>query len=242
MYLTSAAARELRPAFAAGEPLITDVDAVFDLTGIRSFDDFTSPMAKKRRYRIARELRDFEDSSFRLREGRLSEWSEVAGRLLSEHHRRFGHEDTPEMLVDHFGRQAAHLDELSHVLVCEQAGVPVGFVLSYEWDGAWYVRAAGAADGLRGASAAFFNLVYYAPIRAALERGIRRYDVGPSSLQAKLLRGAQLEPRWSLVGGYPDLDRGARWNDAQLLRWDAELAGMHVPSAGSWRRELQISR
>jgi hypothetical protein len=242
MYLTSAAAHELGPAFATGEPRITGVCAVIGLEGMRSLDDFTSPMSKKRRYRIVREIRDFEASSFRLRAGRLSDWCDVVGQLLAEHHRRFGHDDTPAMMVDHFTRQAAHLDELSHVLVCERAGVPVGFALNYEWEGTWYLRAAGAADGLRGASAAFFNFAYYAPIRAALERGIRRYDVGPTSLQTKLLRGARLEPRWSLVSGDDDLDRGAQWNDAQLARWEAELAGMHPPVADAWRRELQLSR
>jgi uncharacterized protein len=243
MYLTSAAASELAPAFGAGEPLITDVNAVIPLAGLDSFDDFLAGLSGHRRRRVAREIRDFEASSFRLRTGRLSEWHEVAGGLLAQLHRRHGHADTPDILAGHLAWQVDHLDALSRVIVCELAGTPVGFLLAYEWEGAWYARAAGFADGLRGASALLFNVAYYAAIREALERGIRSYDVGPSSLKTKLLRGARLQPRWSLV----DVDAlasvtGSAWNEAQLARWDAELDGLHAPVAAGWRRALGLGR
>jgi predicted N-acyltransferase len=242
MYLTSAAAVELAPALAAGEPLITDVNAVIALDGLESLDGYLKSLSRHRRQRIAREIRDFEASSFVLRTGRLSESYELAGGLLAALHRRHGHADTPEILVGHLARQVAHLDELSRVIVCERAGVAVGFLLAYEWEGAWYARATGLADGLPGASSVLFNVAYYAAIREALERGMRSYDVGPSSLKTKLLRGARLQPRWSLV----DVDgltavTGAAWNTAQLARWDAELAPMHRPVAAGWRRSAGLA-
>ena len=237
MYLTSAAATELAPAFAAGEPLITDVNAVIGLEGLESFDGYLASLSGHRRRRVAREIRDFAASPFGLRTGRLSDWHEVAGRLLAQLHRRHGHVDTPEILVEHLAQQVDQLDALSRVIVCERDGTPVGFLLAYEWEGAWYARATGLADGLRGASAVLFNVVYYAAIREALERGISSYDVGPSSLKTKLLRGAALQPRWSLISDDASAPvSSAAWNDTQLARWDDELAALHSPAAARWRR------
>jgi len=241
MYLTPGSAAELAPAFAA-EPLLTDVNAAIPLDGLASFEGFLQRLSAHRRRRVAREIRDFAASPYRLRTGRLSECHEIAGGLLAQLHRRHGHADTPEMLVAYLGRQAGHLDALSHVIVCERAGTPIGFLLVYEWEGVWYARAAGLADGLRGASAVLFNVVYYTAIREALERGIRNYSVGPRSLRTKLLRGAELQPCWSLV----DVDgltpvTAASWNEAQLARWDAELAGLHPPVASSWRHAAGLA-
>jgi hypothetical protein len=69
--------------------------------------------------------------------------------------------------------------------------------------------------------------VYYAGIERALERGISSYDVGPSSLKTKLLRGAVLEPRWSLleVDGLPASGAGER----KLAEWDSELTTVGHP-------------
>jgi uncharacterized protein len=241
LYLPSGAAHELAGAFGGGEPLITDADAVIALDGMHSLDDYLRGLSGHRRQRVAREIRDFDESSYRLRTGRLSDWLTVGARLVAELHRRHGHADTPELLELHLAQQAEHLDEYSHVIVCERAGAAVGFLLAYEWEGVWYARAAGAADGLRGSSAALFNVVYYAAIRHALERGIRRYHVGPGSLRTKVLRGAHLEPRWSLVhvdGLEPDA-----WNDCRLPGWDAELIELGLPpAAADWARAAGVAQ
>lgn len=235
LYLPSAEAGELAGAFGGAEPLITDADAVIELDGLGSLQDYLAGLSRHRRQRIAREIREFDESRYRMRTGRLSEWVEVGARLVADLHRRHGHADTPELVAQHLALQAEHLDAFSHVIVCEHAGAAVGFLLAYEWEGAWYARAAGATDGLRGSSAALFNVVYYAAIRQALDRGIRRYHVGPGSLRTKVLRGARLEPRWSLVD-VDGLQPGA-WHDARLTGWDAELAALGLPpAAADWAR------
>jgi hypothetical protein len=239
LYLPSAAAGELAGAFGGREPLITDADAVIALDGMRSLHDYLRGLSGHRRQRVAREIRDFDESSYRLRTGRLSDWLTVGARLIAELHCRHGHADTPEMIALHLAQQAEHLDEHSHVTVCERAGAAVGFLLAYEWEGAWYARAAGAVDGLRGSSSALFNVVYYAAIRQALERGVRRYHVGPGSLRTKVLRGAHLEPRWSIVD-VDGLEPGG-WNDGRLTAWDAELVALGLPpTAADWARAAGV--
>jgi hypothetical protein len=241
LYLPSVAAGEVAAAFGGREPLITDADAVIALDGMHSLDDYLRGLSGHRRQRVAREIRDFDESSYRLRTGRLSDWLTVGAGLIAELHRRHGHADTPEMIALHLAQQAEHLDKHSHVIVCERAGAAVAFLLAYEWDGAWYARAAGAVDGLRGSSSALFNVVYYAAIRQALERGIRRYHVGPGSLRTKVLRGAHLEPRWSIVD-VDGLEPGG-WNDGRLPAWDAELAALGLPpAAADWARAAGVAQ
>lgn len=238
LYLTSTATRELAVVF-DGDPLLTDVSAAIPLHGLATVDDFLATLSAHRRRRVAREMRDFAGSELRVRSGRLSDWLEPAAALLAQLHRRYGHADTPELLRFHLAAQAEHLDDYSRVLVCERAGAPVAFVLIYEWERVWYARAAGVADGMRGASSVLFNVVYYQAIAQALQRGIARYELGPSSLQTKLLRGARPQPRWSLIELGDPRPRPAA---AQRLReWDAELARAgHPPAAWRWWRELGL--
>jgi hypothetical protein len=236
LYLTPDSARDLASGF-GGQPILTDVAASIPLDGLRTFDDYLATLSGHRRRRVAHEVRQFAASGLRVRTGRLSEWCEPAADLLAQSHGRYGHADNPRMLRLHFEQQAEHLDDLSRVVVCERDGEPVAFVLIYEWEETWYARAAGVANGWRGAASVFFNAVYYAGIERAVERGMSRYDVGPSSLKTKLLRGAVLEPRWSLleVEGLPACGTDKR----TLAEWRSTLATVgHAPVVDHWREEL----
>lgn len=241
MYLTPDAAAELAPVVGT-PPLLTDVTSAMHLDGCDSFDDFLGRMSGHRRRRIRHEQREFAASDFTIREARLSDVVDVVAPLLAAHHGRYGLGDSREMLAAHLVQHVQHLDDLGRVLLCEHGGRTVGALLAYEWEDAWYARAVGFADGLRGQSSAFFNLVYYLPIQHAIERGMRRYVVGPSTIGAKVKRGAELEPRWSLLTSrvadlaarLPQISAG--WNDRRLGGWEAELRaiGHEIPSA-AWR-------
>ncbi len=240
MYLTSEAAAELAPVTGL-PPLLADVTATVPLDGCRSFDDHLDRLPGPRRRRIRHEIREFAESGFTVRQVRLAGSVSVIAPLLAADHGRYGLGDTPQMLAAHLSQHAEHLDALSHVLLCEHAGRPVGALLAYEWQDAWYARAVGTSDGLRGRAAAFFNLAYYEPIRLAIERGMHRYVLGPSTIAAKVKRGAVLEPRWSVLLGRSDLAssvrrRSTRWNDTRLDHWDSELRSIgHPDASGSWR-------
>jgi predicted N-acyltransferase len=239
MYLTPSAAAELAPVVGT-PPLLTDLTATVCLDGCDSFDDYLSRLTAHRRRRIGHEMREFAASGLDIRVARLADVVEVVAPLIASHHSRYGLSDSREMLAAHLSQHAEHLGDLGHVLLCEDGGRTVGALLIYEWADAWYARAVGLADGLRRQVSAYFNLVYYVPIRWAVEHGMRRYVVGPSKLGAKVKRGADLEPRWSLLVGTGDLAADVRrlslgWNDRQLRRWQAELQGIgHELPAAAW--------
>lgn len=232
MYLLPAAARELAPLLGR-RPLLTDLTTVMPLEGVSSLDEYVRRLPSHRRGRARRELRDFAASDLTLRWSRLSEVADVVAPLLAAHHRRYGHLDSAAMLTLHLRQQTEALDDLSHVVRCEHAGEVLGALVAFEWDGAWYARIAAAGEGLRGNAFAFFSLVFYAPLAAAIEHGMTRYVVGPSTVAAKVRRGAVVEPRWSLLVGGGALEADLReleqtWNEQEVGRWEDELVGCDV--------------
>ncbi len=226
MYLTAPAAGELAPHLHA-QPLLTDLTTVLDLDGVHGVDDYLARLSTHRRGRVRRELRDFAASGLGLRWSTLGESAAAIAPLLAIHHQRYGHADTAAMLTMHLTMQAEALDDLSHVLLCEQAGQLLGALVAYEWDGVWYARVAAAGAGLRGQAFAFFSMVFYAPLLAAIEHGARSYVLGPSGLQTKTKRGAGVRTRWSLLAGDgalgADVERlSARWPAHAAARWLSE--------------------
>ncbi|MGI9190114.1 MAG: peptidogalycan biosysnthesis protein [Longimicrobiaceae bacterium] len=65
----------------------------------------------------------------------------------------------------------------------------------------------GFAGALRG-TAAYTNSLIYLPVRIAAARGASEIHLGATSLYPKLLRGARLEPRFTLVRGCSPAARG----------------------------------
>jgi hypothetical protein len=236
MYLTPDAARELGPVLGA-RPLLATASASVPLAGCDTFDDYLGRLGGHRRRRVRHEIQEFARGGLTIREARLSDTVGVLAPLLAEHHGRYGLAEDGAMLAAHLGRHAEHLDDLARVLLCQDGGRTVGALLAYEWEDGWYARAVGLADGLRGA---YFNLVYYEPIRLAVQRGAARYAVGPSTIGAKVKRGAVLEPRWSLLDGTDrvaaDISRlSAGWNDQQLKEWDEQLRQIgHEAGTETW--------
>ena len=233
MYLTPAAAAELSPVLDA-QPLLADVSAAVRLDGCDTFDDYLGLLSGHRRRRIRHEMREFRRDGLSIRPGGLADNVDVLARLMAEHHGRYGLADDEKMLRVHLAAHAAHLGDLARLLLCCDGRTVVGGLLAYEWDGTWYARAVGLADGLRGA---YFELVYYEPIRLAVERGGTRYVVGPGTLDAKLNRGASLEVRWSLLTGSPRVAPALRtltavWNERQIPHWRQRLGqlGQELPS------------
>jgi predicted N-acyltransferase len=223
------------------QPLLTDLTTVLDLDGVSGVDDYLARLSPHRRGRVRRELRDFAASDLGLRWTTLGESAAAIAPLLATHHQRYGHADTTAMLTMHLTLQAQALDDLSHVLLCEQDGQLLGALVAYEWDGVWYARIAAAGAGLRGHAFAFFSMVFYAPVLAAIEHGARSYVLGPSGLRTKMKRGASVQTRWSLLAGEGALDAdvaqlSTRWPAAATERWLREegidAALLDPPRAG----------
>lgn len=124
------------------------------------------------------------------------------------------------------------------VLRCVREGRLIGFSLFYEHGNELYGRVIGLDHArLEREASVYFTLAFYAPIRYAYARGLRRIRCGPGSYEAKLLRGARLEPRWSctLLPEPPRRDervRAAQYAERWAVDWNSRYAAFHKAVGG----------
>jgi predicted N-acyltransferase len=238
-YIGYAAAVELLPHFPGATALLTDANAAISTT-YTTFDTYAAALGGDGRRRVQRERKAFAASGYRLSASRLADCYELAGRLLASHHRRHGHDDTDEVMIAYLASQVDDLNERSHIVLCNDATTTVGFCLTYEWNERLYIRAAGLGAEPRAGSFALFNTIYYSAVELAIERGLSCLDLGTGTYQAKILRGAWLEPKWSLVEPWgscaPAFQSASRtWNEQAYQRWDCELAAfLKRPTEQLW--------
>ena len=220
MYLDRNALAEIRPWLADDSlVLLTDADARLNIQW-EGFEAYLSWLPKRRRYNARREIARFEARGFEVSNGRLSEWYKDAGPLQANLVRKYGATVTSDEMTMHLEEQARVLDDASVVFLCQLDGDLVGFSLAYERGSTLYFRTCGFDYERTGSYAEYFNLVYYLPIRYAIENGFSAIRFGPDSYEAKVLRGAQLEPLWSIVAG-PDGRDDADWQ-RRLFSWNQE--------------------
>ena len=238
LYLTPSALRDLRPALPEASALLTEANAVIDLSHASSFDDYLRRLSKKRRSAIRHEVAQFAAAGYERSERPLSACIETAGRLLAAHHRTHGHGEDDREMVAYLERQAAELDGCSRVLLCRRGGRAVAFGLTYEWNDRLYVRSTGFSPDVRGRDAVVFNVTYYLNIDHAVRRGLAAYDAGVGSWRTKALRGAALEPRWSLVCG----PGGRSLNGRVAERWNESRLAALAEQVGDVLRDETLSR
>jgi predicted N-acyltransferase len=229
MYLNSQGVRDVGPHLGPDSRLLlTDADTFLDVSW-STFDEYLRWLTANRRRSAKREIRQFHGSGFKVSIGKLSEWYEEAGPLLSNLMNRYGARLTPEQMTRYLANQAAVLDDESVVFLCHQSGNLVGFSLFYDWAGTLYGRVCGLDYDRAGSNAEYFNLAYYLPIRYAIEQGLRSIRFGIKSYDAKLMRGAKLEPLWSAITASSSTspqwrDALVGWNETEYGRWN-ELYG-----------------
>ena len=150
--------------------------------------------------------------------------------LLAAHHGKYGHADAQAAFCDRLARTSSHGDHV-RVLVAEQAGRALGFIALVldpplgpplgEAPGRLVPRLFACADN---DVFAYFNLVFYEPVRVAAAWGYAAISLGSTAYRAKLLRGARLLPR-------------STW----LLPLDPGLRGL-IADAAAYRSELEAAR
>lgn len=165
-----------------------------------SFDDYVASRSKNVRRTIRGDLRALDDGA--LRTDVTSDFGAHAGAiddLFREFFlRRNGH---PSMLPAAFFHRVA-----------EQAEPRI--VAQLTWNNAQLVGAslnlvaAGVMDGTFAAltpehegGAVYYNDLIYTPLRVGAGRGVRMLELGPTALYAKVLRGAKLRRRITLIRG-----------------------------------------
>jgi uncharacterized protein len=213
-FLTTDSLRRLM----AAEPVRVAYDDVdVQITGLRDgLPGYLAALPGARRRRIAREMRVFEAAGWHVREERLGDcWSELAA-LLFQVQEKYGHAPNVDRYRALLRRQADLLDDVSVVFgIREPDGRLAGAMLGYRWRDCLYARLVGFDYARLRDAMEYFNVTYYQPIEYASRHGLSRLHLGPGSYEAKLLRGAELRPLWTVA--LPT--RGAA--DHALLNWPA---------------------
>jgi hypothetical protein len=129
----------------------------------------------------------------------------------------------------------------------ERAREERGIVAQLTWDGDQLIGmslnllAAGIMDGTFSAmapghegGAVYYNDLIYAPLRAGCGQGLRQLELGPTALYAKVLRGALLRRRTTLIRGLnPVLHTMLRtWGRQVALRTERKERDLLAPLGG----------
>lgn len=241
MYLRTPDASAFVAAGVAGQPLFLDADACFDIAG-HTWESWLDGFPSKRRIALQHERTAFEAAGYRIEHSRLSDVQHELAPLALATQSRYGHASALEAYERML---AAHVDAMgdrARVAICRIGQeAPAGFCVYYEWHGTVYLRWAGFDYARLHDAYEYFNLVYYTHLDRAAEAGTVRLDAGVKALEAKVLRGATLRPRWfvnlshdSALAGHSDTARS--WNRARVQPYleDPRLRrGVVVPAAWS---------
>lgn len=201
-YLTREDAVEVAHAHADAGPVLLfhDVETTVPIGLWHDFDDYVAWLPSGRRPRAKREARAFRVSGRTIREVPLPGVVEDIAPLNSALMRKHGHAFDEERATAIYERQARALGGSSTVLLAEEAGRVVGFALRYRQRDMLYGRVAGFDYSVPN-MADYFNLVFYHPIIEGAGRTTRGIHLGLGTFQAKLARGAQPTPLYSVFVG-----------------------------------------
>jgi uncharacterized protein len=115
---------------------------------------------------------------------------ELAG-LELHWRRKYGRVASMSNLLHQYAQLRQHLGSMIRVFVAYRGDSPIGFTVFIEHDKAWYARF-GGFDYAEKDAFVYFNLLFYAPVEAAISRGIECIDYSLKSYEAKRSRGCLL--------------------------------------------------
>lgn len=240
-FLTTGDVFALRDAGVRTSPVLLTTDAWVSVPEGGWTEWLRSLPSKGRRDSVKQEVKAFDAAGYVLTRAPLSEcYAEAAG-LLADTQKRYGHPYDLGVLTESFRLQSVAMGDKAQVLFAVRPGErPVGFSLFYVHGDTLAVRAVGFDyDRLVRGAAEYFNLVYYASVRIAIENGLRWIHPGIESPDAKALRGARLRPLWLLDVSEESVLSG---HDAEVRAYNAmkaaELAAMSPAVAKALQNEL----
>lgn len=214
MYLTTSARDELVRCMDCSRQALFSGSCASLRVRWTSFEGYLDWLPRRKRENVRRGVRQFESRGFDVRVGRLSEWLSQAAPLMVNLLHKYGQSDTLEQVTRYLAAQVQDLDDQSVVFTASDQGRLVAFVHFYQNGERLVARSAGFDYEATDGSSAYFNLLIYEPLRYALAHGYRVLELGTTADAAKMLRGATLEPRWSLV--LPPAHSPIDWDEVVL--------------------------
>lgn len=185
-----------------GRGVPVGADATISLPG-GSFADWLGELPRKKRWSIRREVEAYDASGWRTEVVPLGTVINEVVPLLAALQHKHGALGDPRALTRLLARQEQAFGERAIVFAGRRDGKLGAFTLVYRHADGLDIRMAGQDYDLAPeASYAYFNVMYYAPIRHAYATGAAAVHLGVGSLRAKVLRGARLTSLWALPIGW----------------------------------------
>ncbi|WP_330250283.1 peptidogalycan biosysnthesis protein [Nocardia sp. NBC_00565] len=199
-YLPLSAAREFGRAHPDAHVLLHSAEAIVAVPA-HGTSDVVAQASGHNRKRRRRELRDFTAAGF------TAEWVDLTpdieaaiAPLIAATRHRFGNGQGVDWMRRVFAaqRRVGLLDH-TKVLLCHRAGRPATVAVCYRHGDSLHGRYFGADEALGKDGYAYFVTTCYAPIDYAAHIGAPRLLLATSSLEAKIRRGATVEPLAAVV-------------------------------------------
>ncbi|WP_039803916.1 peptidogalycan biosysnthesis protein [Nocardia araoensis] len=199
-YLPVATARELAAAHPRASLLLHSAEATVHIPQDPTLDP-RPPMSGHNRKRRLRELRDFAAT------GHTLEWTgltaEVADRvapLIANTRAKHGSTGGVAWMCRVFDAQRrVGLDAAAATVLCRREGTLVAAAVCYRHGNSLHGRYFGADESAGRAGAAYFVTTCHAPVAYARAHGLHRVHLSTSALEAKVRRGATVEPLAAVV-------------------------------------------
>lgn len=198
MYLGTEDVRRMAALIPGTAPALTGFRCELPIT-FDSFDGYLAGLSKNRRKHVHRDLRRFTESGCRIEITALEPYVDQLAPLLGNVQRHHG-VDIPDELHAGYLRGCARGELAGQAVVfqCFDGDRLIGFTLAFAHHGRLTMRVTGLDYERTEVTGAHFSLLCYAPLRYALEHGVRTIDLGTEAYRTKLLRGGNLVPLWSL--------------------------------------------
>lgn len=165
------------------------------------FDGYLASLPHKIRLNVRREIKKCAQSGIAIES--VENFGEIAGelsKLCLNVFSKYGRLSYAFYPVSFFDNLSVHASDKTKVFVAKKAGRIVGFSLS--------LRQGATADcylcgfdyeNQSDSDFTYFNVVYYASVRWAVEEGIRRIHFGTAQPGSKLRRGCRVDKTFSFI-------------------------------------------
>jgi predicted N-acyltransferase len=180
-------------------PTLVNADCHLDVPW-SSFDQYLASLPASTRTAARREIRRFHAAGGVVEVRGPDALDERLAALHSGLQRRHGIEVSPDSVLAAFHKVRSTIGDVMRVFVARDATTVLGFVVVLEWHGELYGRQAGfVRDDDAGPRFVYFNTIYYAVIRYAIENRISRIEYSTESYDAKQRRGCSTTPLLAYV-------------------------------------------